>query len=70
MALSLKLPVKKLLKNPFIDNDFSIDEESKTLQFYDQNLEKIVFDIHHYGNGKRIYYKKNNKRNNSRFLVF
>ncbi len=69
MALSLKHSTRKLSKNPFIDNDFSIDEEGKTLEFYDDNLEKKVFDIHHYGDGKRIYLKKNNNRNNNRFLV-
>ena len=69
MALSLKHGTKGLSKNPFIDNDFSIDEDGKTLEFYDQNLEKKVFEIHHYGEGKRIYFKKKNKINNSRFLV-
>ena len=69
MALSLKRSTRVLSKNPFIDNDFSIDEEGKTLEFYDDNLEKKVFEIHHYGDGKRIYFKKNSKRNNSRFLV-
>lgn len=69
MALSLKHSKKELSKNPFIDNDFLIDEDGKTLEFYDDNLEKKVYEIHHYGDGKRIYFKKDNKRNNSRFLV-
>tara|TARA_R110000772_G_scaffold35955_5_gene86292 strand:- start:481 stop:660 length:180 start_codon:yes stop_codon:yes gene_type:complete len=58
MALSLKYSTKELSKSPFIDNDFSIDEEGKTLEFFNHNLEKKVFDIHHYGDGKRIYFKK------------
>ena len=69
MPLSLKNSKKVLSKNPFIDNDFTIDEDGKTLEFYDHNLEKKVFEIHHYGDGKRIYLKKDNKRNNNRFLV-
>jgi hypothetical protein len=69
MALSLKHSSKELPKNPFIDNDFSIDEDGKTLEFYNHNLEKKVYEIHHYGDGNRIYFKKNNKVNNSRYLV-
>ena len=59
MALKLVHSSKDLLENPSIDTDFSIDEELKTLAFYDHNSEKKVFDIHHYGDGKRIYVKKN-----------
>ena len=69
MALSLKHPAKRLSKNPFIDNNFSIDEDSKTLEFYNQKLEKVVYEIQHYGNGNRIYLKRNSKRKNNRFLV-
>jgi hypothetical protein len=69
MALSVKHRKKVLSKSPFVDNDFSVDEDGKTLEFYDHNLDKKVFEIYQYGDGKKIYFKKNNKRNNSRFLV-
>ena len=58
MALNIKHSSKVLSKNRFIDNDFTIDEDGKTLEFFDHNLEKKVFEIHHYGDGKIIYYKK------------
>lgn len=58
MALTLVHKTKDLLENPFIDTDFAIDEELKTLAFYDHNAEKKVFDIQQYGDGKRIYLKK------------
>ena len=69
MSQNLKYPEKNVSDNPFIDNDFVINEEGKTLQFNYHNSEKLLYDIHHYGDGGRIYYKKKNTINNSRFLV-
>lgn len=61
MARNLSLNKDTGSKDTFIDNDFIIDEKLKTLEFYNHNLEKKVFEIFHYGNGKTIYLKKKTK---------
>ena len=58
MAFTLEHQTKELSENPIIDTEFLIDEELKTLAFYDHNSEKKEFDIRYYGNGNRIYFKK------------
>lgn len=65
MALFANEPAEDLLNSDIRDNDFSIDSEGKTLQFYNHKSEKKVFNIHHYGEGKKIYFKKRNKNEKS-----
>ncbi|MFT5231840.1 MAG: hypothetical protein ACI825_001249 [Planctomycetota bacterium] len=69
MSQNLKYAEQKLSENPFMDNDFVIDAEGKTFQFNNQNSEKISYDIHHYGDGGKIYFKNENTRKNNRFSV-
>jgi hypothetical protein len=69
MSQNLKYAEQELSENPFIDNDFVIDAEGKTFQFNYQNFEKICYDIHHYGDGGKIYFKKESTRKNNRFSV-
>ena len=61
MARNLSLNKETGSNDTFIDNDFIIDEKLKTLEFYNHNLEKKVFEIFIYGNGKTIYLKKKTK---------
>ena len=69
MALTTIQPAEDLLNSDIRDLDFSIDSEGKTLQFYDDKLEKKVFNIHHYGDGKKIYFKKRKTSEKSNSFV-
>jgi len=69
MALTTNQPAEDLLNSDIIELDFSIDSEGKTLQFYNDKSEKKVFNIHHYGEGKKIYFKKRQKIEKSHSFV-
>ena len=58
MALRIKQPTGDLLNCDIRDFEFTINEENKTLEFYNDKFVKQVFEIHHYDDGKKIYFKK------------
>ena len=58
MALKKIQPTNDVDQNKYSDQQYSLGVDGKTLQFYDHNGVKKVYEIHHYGNGKALYFKK------------
>ena len=58
MALKKIKPTNDENHNQFGDQQFSLGMDGKTLQFYDHNGVKKVYEIHRYGKGKALYFKR------------
>jgi hypothetical protein len=64
MAPQKDLLIKGVLNSENKNEYFTI-VDGKKFEFYNLEGEKKVFKIHHYGNGKTLYFKKNKKKSNS-----
>ncbi len=65
MALDVNRPTYDNINDEIKDQKFSIGKNGKTLKFYNHEAKKKVFEIHHYGDGKTIYFKKKDKNQKS-----
>lgn len=58
MALKKIQSANDANQNQYGDQQYTLGMDGKTLQFYDHKGIKKVYDIHHYGKGKALYFKK------------
>lgn len=61
MALKKIQPTNGENHTAFGEQQYSIGMDGKTLQFYDHNGVRKVYEIHRYGKGKALYFKKETK---------
>lgn len=62
MAPKNQQRVKGVLNSENREEYFSIGSNGKKFEFYNEDGEKKVFEIHHYGDGKTLYFRKNERK--------